>query len=104
MWFTSRDAAPSIMQYIHYATSTDGKNWNRYGIVIGANATLEDRVYGATVIEDGGIFKMWYVGDDLNPPYGARIFYATSPCPDILCHIPRWTNLDQTRTGDERWL
>jgi predicted GH43/DUF377 family glycosyl hydrolase len=79
MWFTSRDAAPSIMQYIHYATSTDGENWDRYGIVIGANATLEDRVYAPTVIEDGGLFKMWYVGDDLNAPWGARIFYATSP-------------------------
>jgi hypothetical protein len=64
MWFTSREVAPSLMQRINYATSTDGKNWNRYGIVIGENASQEDRVYAPTVIEDGGIFKMWYVGDD----------------------------------------
>lgn len=79
MWFTAREAAPSIMERIHYATSTDGKNWNRYGVVIGENATQEDRVYAPTVIEDSGMFKMWYVADDLDPPYGARIFYATSP-------------------------
>jgi predicted GH43/DUF377 family glycosyl hydrolase len=79
MWFTSREVAPSLMQRINYATSTDGKNWNRYGIVIGENASQEDRVYAPTVIEDGGIFKMWYVGDDFDPPFGARIFYATSP-------------------------
>ncbi|MCK4443016.1 MAG: hypothetical protein KAW09_00625, partial [Thermoplasmata archaeon] len=74
MWFTSREASPSIMQRINYATSTDGKNWNRYGVVIGENVTQEDRVYAPTVIEDAGLFKMWYVGDDFSPPFGARIF------------------------------
>ena len=80
MWYTGSQAAvPVSNRYIRYATSVDGKNWDRMGIVIGPNATLEDRVYAPTVIEDGGIFKMWYVGDDRDPPWGSNIFYATSP-------------------------
>lgn len=78
MWYTGvRTGSPDLL-YIRYATSADGRSWNRMGVVIGTNATLEDRVYAATVIEDGADYKMWYVGDDLNPPYGSRIFYATS--------------------------
>ncbi len=80
MWYTGTQAAvPVPNRYIRYATSVDGKNWNRMGIVIGPNATLEDRVYAPTVIEDGGIYKMWYVGDDRDFPWGSYIFYATSP-------------------------
>ncbi|MFQ5884532.1 MAG: CARDB domain-containing protein, partial [Thermoplasmata archaeon] len=80
MWYTgSQSAVPVSNRYIRYATSVDGKNWNRMGIVIGPNATLEGRVYAATVIEDGGTYKMWYVGDELDPPWGSSIFYATSP-------------------------
>lgn len=80
MWYTGTQfAIPVRNRYIHYATSVDGHNWDRKGIVIGPNATFEDRVYAATVIEDGGIYKMWYVGDDLDWPWGSYIFYATSP-------------------------
>ena len=80
MWYTGTQAAvPVLNRYIRYATSVDGENWDLMGIVIGPNATLEDRVYAATVIEDGGMYKMWYVGDDRDPPWGSYIFYATSP-------------------------
>lgn len=80
MWYTGSDSAvPVSNRYIRYATSVDGKNWDRMGIVIGPNATVEDRVYAPTVIEDGGVYKMWYVGDELDPPWGSSIFYATSP-------------------------
>ncbi|MCK5292011.1 MAG: hypothetical protein KAR39_08360 [Thermoplasmata archaeon] len=77
MWYTGTSG--STMLYIRYATSADGRSWSRMGIVIGANTTQEDRVFAPYVIEDAGIYKMWYVGDDLSPPYGSRIFYATSP-------------------------
>jgi predicted GH43/DUF377 family glycosyl hydrolase len=80
MWYTgAQSAVPVSNRYIRYATSVDGKNWDRMGIVIGPNATLEDRVYAATVIEDGGMYKMWYVGDERDSPWGSSIFYATSP-------------------------
>jgi predicted GH43/DUF377 family glycosyl hydrolase len=80
MWYTSTQAAVPVQnRYIRYATSIDGKNWDLMGIVIGPNATREDRVYAAAVIEDGGVYKMWYVGDDRDPPWGSYIFYATSP-------------------------
>ncbi|MHA2265665.1 MAG: fibronectin type III domain-containing protein, partial [Candidatus Thorarchaeota archaeon] len=79
MWYTGTTVGSPTPRFIRYATSADGKNWDRRGIVIGANASIEDRVYAATVIEDGGLYKMWYVGDNNDPPYGARIFYATSP-------------------------
>ncbi|MCK4444064.1 MAG: hypothetical protein KAW09_05940, partial [Thermoplasmata archaeon] len=80
MWYTgSESVVPVSNRYIRYATSVDGKNWDRMGIVIGPNATLEDRVYAPTVTEDGGMYKMWYVGDELDPPWGSSIFYATSP-------------------------
>ena len=78
MWYTGKGTGFPSMRYIRYATSVDGRNWDRQGIVIGPNASQEDRVYAATVIEDGGIYKMWYVGDDFSAG-GARIFYATSP-------------------------
>lgn len=79
MWYTGRGTGFPAMEQIRYANSTDGKIWDEYGIVLGENATHEDRVYGATVIEDGGMFKMWYSGDDFDPPYSTRFFYATSP-------------------------
>ncbi|UCD92456.1 MAG: hypothetical protein JSV43_00545, partial [Methanobacteriota archaeon] len=80
MWYTgSQSASPVPNRYIRYATSVDGMNWDRMGIVIGPNVTWEDRVYAPTVIEDGGMYKMWYVGDDRDPPWGSYIFYATSP-------------------------
>jgi predicted GH43/DUF377 family glycosyl hydrolase len=80
MWsIGTRAAAPTSSRYIRLATSTDMFNWDRMGIVIGPNASQEDRVYAPTVIYDSGTYKMWYVGDDYSPPYGSRIFYATSP-------------------------
>jgi hypothetical protein len=79
MWYTGRGTGFPAMEQIRYANSTDGRIWAEYGIVIGENATHEDRVYGATVIEDGGMFKMWYSGDDFDPPFSTRFFYATSP-------------------------
>ncbi len=78
MWYTGTSGGSPQPRFIRYATSADGRNWDRQGIVIGANASQEDRVYAGTVIEDGGMYKMWYVGDDFGSG-GARIFYATSP-------------------------
>jgi hypothetical protein len=78
MWYTGRTSGMPAPEVIRYATSVDGKNWDRMGVVIGANASQEGRVYAATVIYDGGTYKMWYTGDDFIG-LTARIFYATSP-------------------------
>lgn len=78
MWHTGADWNSPANLHIRLATSPDGVNWERRGIVIGPNASLEDRVYAASVTWDGSTYEMWYVADDLDPPYGSRIFYATS--------------------------
>jgi predicted GH43/DUF377 family glycosyl hydrolase len=79
MWHTGTRAGTPTNLYIRFATSNDGTNWERMGLVIGTNASLEDRVFAPTVTWDGATYEMWYVGDDFHSPYGSRIFYATSP-------------------------
>ena len=71
MWYSAKR--------IHYATSEDGINWTKYGVVldIGANGDTDDyHVYRPSVLKDSdGTYKMWYGGSD-GSHY--RIHYATS--------------------------
>jgi DNA-binding MarR family transcriptional regulator/predicted GH43/DUF377 family glycosyl hydrolase len=64
---------------IQYATSSDGKIWNKEGVVldIGSTGSLEsDSVFSPSVILDEcNIFHMWYTGSDGTFD---RIFYASS--------------------------
>ncbi len=82
-------AGSNISNYrIGYATSPDGVNWtkapNNCGLTgdgcvfnLGiANSFDDAHIYGVSVINDGGIYKMWYSGHDGSY---LRIGYATSP-------------------------
>lgn len=80
MWYSGSDG---IHYRILYATSADGINWTKHGIVldIGSPGEPDDtHVAYQWVLREGSIYKMWYSGLDDYTPYGGvyRIFYATS--------------------------
>jgi predicted GH43/DUF377 family glycosyl hydrolase len=80
MWYTG-DRGGNL-RLIGYATSADGQAWTRYGgnpvLAAGAPGSWDaDGARWATVISDGGVFKMWYTGRDASGTN--RIGYATSP-------------------------
>lgn len=80
MWYDSADMwqSPELPRYnIKYAESTDGINWVRKGIVsVDYKSTDESRVSRASVLKEGGIYKMWHcyaIGSG-----GYRMGYAES--------------------------
>lgn len=73
MWYEGRN---STNYNILYATSENGIEWNKQGIILNASGQDESKhVRTPCVIFDEDIYKMWYSGTD-NDIY--RIFYATS--------------------------
>ena len=79
MWFGGRDS--SFTTRVHYSESTDGLNWNLPVVVIDAGAEgTYDTAEAAmpTVLKEGGIYKMWYVGSAESSRKGMDIGYATS--------------------------
>jgi predicted GH43/DUF377 family glycosyl hydrolase len=75
MWYSGNDGSNGR---IHYATSTDGINWDKHGVVVplGASGSTDDYyAFTPTVIKDNGTYKMWYSGHDGS---NWRIHYATS--------------------------
>ncbi len=83
MWFSGGDGR--MDHGIGYATSSDGMNWTK-----DANNPIfhktdgiswrDERSYCPMVIEDGGIYKMWFSGKDAGGNYA--IGYATNTNPD----------------------
>jgi len=78
MWYTGTNG--TLPWKIGYATSTDGLTWTKYSgnPVMDAGATDtwdDDAVAAPIVINDNGVYKMWYQGLDF--PYW-RIGYAVS--------------------------
>jgi len=72
MWYGGVDRADNYGQQIGYANSTDGINW----IKSQANPVLTRGNLGewdantasfGSVLLDGGTFKMWYTGKDIEP-------------------------------------
>ena len=75
MWYVGHDGSNSR---IHYATSTNGVDWDKHGIVVDLGSsgdTDEAMVHHCSVIKDGSTFKMWYAGRDASV---YRLHYATS--------------------------
>jgi predicted GH43/DUF377 family glycosyl hydrolase len=106
MWYAASDASPADPYRIGYATSPDGINWTKYddpntpdppfdksGPVLEGDSGAWDwrGVFGANVVLDGNVYKMWYQGS--NSLYN-RIGYATSP--DGVS----WTKYDDPSTPD----
>lgn len=89
MWYTHVDNAG--VWTIYYADSTDGITWSNNTQVLAASGTAdaydEVRVAAPSVINDGGTYKMWFMGRDASAVWA--IGYATSP--DGL----NWTNAGQ---------
>jgi predicted GH43/DUF377 family glycosyl hydrolase len=80
MWYSGLDANQASR--IGYATSADGIHWMKYGgnpvLDLGSAGSWEESSIGeASVIKDGGTYRMWYRGDPASGP--SRIGYATSP-------------------------
>jgi uncharacterized repeat protein (TIGR01451 family) len=76
MWYTGYNS--EWVARIGYATSPDGVNWTKSGVVldVGTSGSWEDEDVGeATVIKDGGTYHTWYTGRD---GMTSRIGYATS--------------------------
>lgn len=67
---------------INYATSTDGKNWSKYGsnpILKQGSGDDNFDLYSPIVIKDGSVWKMWYTGHNSNEKFA--VMYATAPQP-----------------------
>ena len=64
MWYSGYDGAN---YRIHYATSSDGINWSKQGVVVdlGSSGDFdENRTHTSSVIKDGSLYKMIYSGRD----------------------------------------
>ncbi|MCU0435609.1 MAG: T9SS type A sorting domain-containing protein [Bacteroidia bacterium] len=93
MWYGG-GADPSFGQQVGFATSSDGINWTKSN----ANPVLTSGIAGEwdantasfpSVLNDGGMYKMWYTGKDVDPlpvnslNYYWEIGYATAPITGI---------------------
>ena len=82
MWYASAENLRGGETFwIAYATSRDGITWTKYGSVLGPGAGGEWMEKGAmspAVIDDEGVFKMWFVGANQPENYHHGIGYASS--------------------------
>ena len=75
MWYTGSDAKNNR---IHYATSEDGLNWTKHGVVIplgNVGDSDDEHTREPFVIYDNNIFKMWYNGQNYSKD---KLHFATS--------------------------
>jgi predicted GH43/DUF377 family glycosyl hydrolase len=82
MWYSSAENLRGNETFwIAYATSPDGIAWTKHGSVLGPGAGgrwMAKGASGPTVIDDQGVFKMWFVGENNPYNYHHGIGYATS--------------------------
>lgn len=80
MWYAG--SSSSGLGGIGYAVSNDGLVWSKYAgspvIAPGPDAWDHDSLEGPCVLIDGGVYKMWYQGNDGILDEG-RIGYAAWP-------------------------
>jgi predicted GH43/DUF377 family glycosyl hydrolase len=104
MWYTGYDS--NWVGRIGYATSPDGVNWTKYGgnpvLNVGASDSWEDEdVAGPAVLEDGGIYHMWYAAND---GIASRIGHVTSANGTSWTRDPANPVLDIGPSGNWDWL
>ena len=80
MWFTGCD---DTRCQVGVATSSDGVDWNRSAsnpvLTTGAAGSWDSRnVFNPVVLEDGGVYHLWYSGSSLLSPNTYSIGHATS--------------------------
>ncbi len=113
MWYTGYPIIGKTV--ICFATSADGENWTKHGMVMDSSIFTDSfRVGGAySLVEDDGLVKFWYYGFD---GFNHRIHYATKPryphyyltegeLISEIINIPEnrvWTslNINKTSKGD----
>jgi len=75
IWYRGQTWADKIGRIMH-ATSPDGVNWTKTGVVMTPSEEYEgDKIDPMTVIFEDGTYKMWYGGEG----FGGSASYATSP-------------------------
>lgn len=80
MWYTGLSNPQPPNQAIMLATSTDGLNWTKLGIVLDPGASGAPDSYGVSggdVVYDGSMFRMIYNGE--TNASSSTFLYATSP-------------------------
>lgn len=88
------DGKPEPFYHLKYAESHDGINWNRQAVVaIDYASDSEGGLVRASVLKEGGIYKMWYAyrkarNYRIDRSNSYRIGYAESPCGI------NWTRMD----------
>lgn len=96
MWYDSADLwqTPELPRYnIKYAESRDGIHWERRGIVsVDYKSPQESRVSRASVLKEGGIYKLWHCYAIESGGY--RMGYAES------ADGYRFERMDDSRTID----
>ena len=82
MWYSSAENLRGGETFcIAYATSKDGITWTKHGSVIGpgsGGAWMGKGAICPAVIDDQGLFKMWFVGTNNPSNYHNGIGYASS--------------------------
>ena len=75
MWYSGSSNGGTSYNTM-YATSINGENWDKQGIVMSPGGVFDsDDVRTPYVLNDGGTYKMWYGGSDGS---NYRVMYATS--------------------------
>src|SRR5262249_46570373 len=68
MWYSAAQPTPPFSRRIGYATSSDGVAWTKNATPVldlgGAGDFDQGGVFGASVIRDGSIYRLWYVAID----------------------------------------
>lgn len=83
MWYSGQQRTTGSYKTL-YATSIDGENWIKHGIVLDVGGPGErderDAYAPQVIIDDDALpherYKMWYMGQTISGPF--KIFYATS--------------------------
>lgn len=99
MWYGGGSNGTYYDQQVGYATSLDGITWTKFPlnpVLTRGNNGDWDQILSSfpSVINDGGTYKMWYTGRDVDPlPVGSlnyywEIGYATAPVANISDTTP----------------
>jgi predicted GH43/DUF377 family glycosyl hydrolase len=96
MWYGGGASDTYYDQQVGFATSPDGINWTKSSanpVLTRGSAGSWDAILSSfpSVINDGGIYKMWYTGRDVDPipasvslNYYWELGYATAPITSIV--------------------
>jgi predicted GH43/DUF377 family glycosyl hydrolase len=111
MWFTAAEGTTTGNDRIGYATSSDGINFNMHSSSVfepsGGSAFDSQGVFGASVLFDGTVYRMWYNGYATQPYYAGALQTGLATSGDGINWIRHSGNpvlaKGLTGTWDEKW-